>query len=458
MKFGLIIRGQYPQGDDMQLRLREDLEAAKLAEELGYDCVAKGSHYSSHPFQYIQQIPYLCQVALVAPNLRLIPGVVLLPLHSPLHVAEELASLDVMCGGKLVFGAGIGYREVEFRAFGTTLKQAGRRFEECLTAVKRLWTEDFVTMKASYFELDGANCTVLPMQKPMPPVWIGANIDVGIRRAARMADAWFVNPHNKLDTIARQMEVYKRELDVCGKPFPAELPMAREVFIARSRAEAIERAKPSLEVKYKAYRDWGQDKVMPSSDHFDLDFDDLVNDRFLIGSPAEVTRADYRSPPAVRCHHADRRRALGRHAEEPGDRADAVAGRGGVPGSSLGWLMSSPSPFGATLITLSTAMPSGGHGLPLVECGERCTEPVGHCGVDGVRRTEVEIRSAKHGGSDVRRGSTRSAVRASQASNALNIEASSGVSCRMLVRRRTAEANSAAAKSLTTRMSGLLDM
>ena len=289
MKFGLIIRGQYPQGDDMQLRLREDLEAAKLAEELGYDCVAKGSHYSSHPFQYIQQIPYLCQVALVAPKLRLVPGVVLLPLHSPLHVAEELASLDVMCGGKLVFGAGIGYREVEFRAFGTTLKQAGQRFEECLTAVKRLWTEDFVTMQASYFELENANCTVLPVQKPMPPVWIGANIDVGIRRAARMADAWFVNPHNKLETIARQMEVYKRELDACGKPFPAEFPMAREVFIARTRAEAIERARPSLEVKYKAYRDWGQDKVMPSRDHFDLDFDDLVDDRFLIGSPAEVT-------------------------------------------------------------------------------------------------------------------------------------------------------------------------
>jgi alkanesulfonate monooxygenase SsuD/methylene tetrahydromethanopterin reductase-like flavin-dependent oxidoreductase (luciferase family) len=290
MRFGLIIRGQYPQGDDMRLRLAEDLEAAKRAQELGYDCVAKGSHYSSHPFQYIQQIPYLTQVALVAPKLRLIPGVVLLPLHSPLHIAEELASLDVMCGGKLVFGAGIGYREVEFKAFGTTLKQAGKRFEECLTAVQRLWTEDFVTMKASYFELDGANCTVLPVQKPMPPVWIGANADVGIRRTARMADAWFVNPHNKLATLERQMDIYRRELDSCGKPFPAEFPMAREVFVARSRDEAIRQARPSLEVKYKAYRDWGQDKVMPASDHFDLDFDELVNDRFLIGSVAEVTQ------------------------------------------------------------------------------------------------------------------------------------------------------------------------
>jgi alkanesulfonate monooxygenase SsuD/methylene tetrahydromethanopterin reductase-like flavin-dependent oxidoreductase (luciferase family) len=214
---------------------------------------------------------------------------VLLPLHSPLHVAEELASLDVMSDGKLIFGAGIGYREIEFNAFGTTLKSAGKRFEECLTAVKRLWSEDFVTMEASYFKLDGANCTVKPVQKPMPAIWIGANIDVGIRRAARMADAWFINPHNKLDTTAQQMEVYKRALDAAGKPFPAELPMAREVFVARSRAEAVRLASPYLETKYKAYRAWGQDKVMPASDHFDLDFEDLMQDRFLFGAPAEVT-------------------------------------------------------------------------------------------------------------------------------------------------------------------------
>ena len=289
MRFGLMIRGQYPQGDDMRVRLREDLEAAKRAGDLGYDVLGKGSHYSSHPFQYIQQIPFLCQVALIAPKLRLLPGVVLLPLHSPLHVAEELASLDVMCDGKLIFGAGIGYREVEFAAFGTTQKQSGPRFEECLEAVKRLWSEDFVTMKGSYFDLQGANCTVMPVQKPMPPVWIGANANVGIRRAARMADTWFINPHNKIDTIAQQMEVYKRALDDCGKPFPAELPMMRELFVAPTRAEAIRLAQPFLETKYQAYKDWGQDKVMPSGDAFSSVFEDLMNDRFLFGSPAEVT-------------------------------------------------------------------------------------------------------------------------------------------------------------------------
>ena len=289
MRFGLIVRGQYPEGDDMRVRLKEDIDAAVRAEQLGFDCIGKGSHYSSHPFQYIQQIPYLCQVAMVAPKLRLIPSVVLLPLHSPLHVAEELASLDIMCDGKMIFGAGIGYREVEFNAFGTTQKQSGRRFEECLTAVTRLWTEDFVSMEASYFKLDRANCTVKPLQKPLPPVWIGANANVGIRRAARMSDAWMINPHNKIDTIAEQMEVYKRALDDAGKPFPTELPMMREVFVAKTRAEAVRLARPYLETKYKAYKDWGQDKVMPAGDAFGTDFDELTKDRFLFGSPAEIT-------------------------------------------------------------------------------------------------------------------------------------------------------------------------
>lgn len=155
--------------------------------------------------------------------------------------------------------------------------------------MKRLWSEDFVTMKASYFDLQAASCSVRPLQTPMPPVWIGANADVGIRRAARMADAWFINPHNKIDTIARQMDVYRRALDAAGRPFPEELPMMREVFVAPTRQEAIRLARPYLEAKYRAYRDWGQDKVMPAGDHFGVAYDDLVADRFLFGSPAEIT-------------------------------------------------------------------------------------------------------------------------------------------------------------------------
>jgi alkanesulfonate monooxygenase SsuD/methylene tetrahydromethanopterin reductase-like flavin-dependent oxidoreductase (luciferase family) len=84
------------------------------------------------------------------------------------------------------------------------------------------------------------------------------------------------------------MELYKRALDDYAKPFPAEVPMRREVFIASTRAEAIRLAQPYLEEKYKAYRAWGQDKVMPEGDDFDHEFAELLQDRFLLGSPSEV--------------------------------------------------------------------------------------------------------------------------------------------------------------------------
>jgi alkanesulfonate monooxygenase SsuD/methylene tetrahydromethanopterin reductase-like flavin-dependent oxidoreductase (luciferase family) len=287
MQLSLIVRGQHPPGDTAA-HLRDDLELVKRAEEVGFDGIVKGSHYSTHPFQSVQQIPFLAYAAAIAPRLRLICGLVLLPLHKPLDLAEQLATLDLMSNGKLVFGCGIGYRDVEFKAFGVPRAGLGKRFEECLEAVKRLWTEDFVTMRGSHFKLDGATCTIKPVQQPMPPIWIGANADIAIRRAARLADCWYINPHNTLTTIERQMDLYKRALDEYRRPFPREVPMRREVFVAPSRAEAIRRAQPYLEEKYKAYRAWGQDKVMPAGDDFDHGFDDLLEDRFLLGSPAEV--------------------------------------------------------------------------------------------------------------------------------------------------------------------------
>jgi len=107
--------------------------------------------------------------------------------------------------------------------------------------IRRLWTEDFVTLKGSDFELDHATCPVKPLQKPTPPIWIGANADVAIKRAARIGDCWYINPHNTLATIERQMDLYKRALDEYGRPFPSEVPMRPGGF----RGEDPRRGDPS---------------------------------------------------------------------------------------------------------------------------------------------------------------------------------------------------------------------
>ena len=288
-QFGLALRGQYPTDDDIEQRFGELMEQARRADALGYHSLTKTSHYSTHPFQALQQFPVLARLTAEAPNVRLNAGIVLLSLFTPLEIAEQLATIDVMCGGKLIFGVGLGYREVEFKAFGTTQSERVRRVEQNLAAIKRLWQEDIVHMKGDHFELDGAACLPKPVQKPYPPIWIGANADIAVARAARLGDCWYINPHSRIDTIVRQLEVYKRALDEAGKPFPEELPMRREVFVAASREEALRLSQPYLEKKYKAYHDWGQSDQMPQEDGLGQAFDELVGDRFLIGSPDEVS-------------------------------------------------------------------------------------------------------------------------------------------------------------------------
>ena len=123
----------------------------------------------------------------------------------------------------MILGVALGYRDLEFKAFGTTSRDRGRRFEQNLLAIKALWAGGLVNMQGDHFELVDASCSPLPLQRPHPPIWIGANADRALERAARLGDCWYINPHNRIDTIVRQLDIYRRALDEAGKPFPEEL-------------------------------------------------------------------------------------------------------------------------------------------------------------------------------------------------------------------------------------------
>ena len=305
IQFGFIIRGQFPQGDDMGVRFEEMAEQVRLVDRLGFASLTKGMHYSQHPLQGFNQFVFHSRMAAESKNLRLNFGIVLLALHKPLDIAEQLASLDVITKGRVILGAALGYREVELAAFGVQRRELVRRFTENVEAIHRLWTEDKVSMKGTYFELLDASVSVRPLQKPRPPIWIGANADAAIERAARIGDCWYVNPHNRIDTIERQVEVYKRALDAAGKPFPAEFPGRRECFVAGTRDEAIRLCKPYLARKYEVYHAWGQDKAMPEGDNdLGMDFDELIKDRFFLGSPDEVAQQiiDYTRATGINHH------------------------------------------------------------------------------------------------------------------------------------------------------------
>src|SRR5205814_9980575 len=144
-----MMRAQFPRGDDMPQRFAELVEQARLADRLGYTSLTKGMHYSAAPWQDFQQFPFLSRMMAEAARMRLNFGLVLLSLHKPLDIAEQIATIDVMSGGRAILGVALGYRDVEYLAFGTTQKERVRRFEENLDAIKRLWTEDTEDMAGS---------------------------------------------------------------------------------------------------------------------------------------------------------------------------------------------------------------------------------------------------------------------------------------------------------------------
>jgi alkanesulfonate monooxygenase SsuD/methylene tetrahydromethanopterin reductase-like flavin-dependent oxidoreductase (luciferase family) len=287
MKVGLFVTNQNPPGTDMISALEEQYVMVRLARDKGWNAIGTGQHYLSEGMSQLQLIPFLARLAAEAGEMMGVAGIILIGLHNPVEIAECVASLDVIWRGNFVFGVGLGYRDIEFDAFHIRKGTRLRRFEECLEVVKRLWTEDEVSINTEATSLANVTLTCRPVQKPYPPIWFAANNDHAVKRAARLGDNWFINPHATMTTIKRQMGLYRDELARVGKPFPKVLPMIKEIFCAKDTQTALEMAGPYLANKYKTYASWGQDDVLPGEETFNQPFEDLLQDRFVLGSPED---------------------------------------------------------------------------------------------------------------------------------------------------------------------------
>jgi len=186
VKFGLGLSVQHLPEEPQAVRFREHVEQVRLARAVGFSSVWASQHYLSDPFTYFQPIPTLARIAAEARGMILGTGVLLLPLHHPVEIAEQLATLDVIADGRLIFGVGLGYRDVENQALGQDPRDRVARLVEGLEAVERLWSGEPVDYDGRHFKLRSARISMRPMQSPRPPIWLAANSDAGVRRAARL--------------------------------------------------------------------------------------------------------------------------------------------------------------------------------------------------------------------------------------------------------------------------------
>ena len=165
-------------------------------------------------------------LAAVTTSLELVTGILILPQRQTVLVAKQAAEVDLLSGGRLRLGIGLGWNAVEYEALGEDFSNRGKRSEEQVDLMRTLWTEQTVTYHGTYHQVTGAGLAPLPIQRPIP-VWFGASSPRACRRAGRLGDGWFpmVGPGPKLEQALQEVAHAARE---AGRD-PAQIAMEGRV-------------------------------------------------------------------------------------------------------------------------------------------------------------------------------------------------------------------------------------
>jgi alkanesulfonate monooxygenase SsuD/methylene tetrahydromethanopterin reductase-like flavin-dependent oxidoreductase (luciferase family) len=282
MRFGIEF-GSYPAELDRVEVCRNVSRRAQVAYKNNFEALFVAQHYATGPDAAIlQSLPLLAYLAGQVPGMYLGTSIFLLPLHPPLMVAEYTATLDNLSGGKFLFGVGQGYREIEFNSFGVEKRHRRDRLVEALEVIRKLWSEDEVTVHGRFFHLDGVTIAPKPLQQPRPPILMGADTVKTVARVPEVADHWIASRRHSKAFLREAVPAYKTALQQNGKEFKG-LFIFRDLCIADSSKEAESRIRGAYERRYQRYQRWGQ-----PGERYDLPFDELKQDRLILGSPAEV--------------------------------------------------------------------------------------------------------------------------------------------------------------------------
>ncbi|MFB6312031.1 MAG: LLM class flavin-dependent oxidoreductase [Salinirussus sp.] len=282
MKFGLNFIGHHALEAPPNENFEKAIEQVRTADRLGFDLAWAGQHFLLEDRQKFQVVPAISRFA--AETDRMYVGAnIIFPLVHPVEVAEQFATIDAMTDGRVILGPIEGYRKPEFDAFGVDRSERAPRLAEGLEVVKRLWTEDDVHFDGEFYSLEGATANPKPVQDPHPPLWIGANKDAAVKRAAREGTAWLINPHDTDDVLKRQVGLIDPP---DGEGWHGLQPAIKDGFVAETDAEALDVYRPYLEEFYDWYEAAGQGEAMETPEAIDLSASGL--DRFVIGSPETV--------------------------------------------------------------------------------------------------------------------------------------------------------------------------
>lgn len=242
MQFGLFGSAQARRGGpdvDSGAGFRDFVDYNVEAESLGYRSTFLVEHHFTGFGQVSATLNLLTWIGARTTTLRLGTAVLVLPWHNPVLLAEQVATLDLLSGGRVDFGIGKGYRHNEFAGFCVPMTEADARFDECVSVMTKAWTSETPwSHQGTYWQFNDVVVEPPTAQKPHPPLWMGAGSPASIKKVAALGYNMLLGQFDSFEEIAEEVALFKAEVEAQGQTFdPMRMAVARSLNVTRTAAE-----------------------------------------------------------------------------------------------------------------------------------------------------------------------------------------------------------------------------
>ncbi len=293
---------ELPENQTAEQVINAAIDHCVYAEELGYDAIWLAEHHFTNYGAVPSPAVLAAAIAAKTKRIKIGIAVAVLPFHDPIRVAEDYALLDVISGGRLVFGVGRGYQPHEFKGFGIPMEEARERFDESMQIIDGLWRNESFSFSGKHFKFENVKLVPRPIQKPAPQMWVAAVSPDTFVRVAKAGKPFLTSPSfTPIEKIKQGFAAYRSALVAAGHPANPTLPLQRHAYIAESKEEAYSGGRaPFLwylaknaelmsapdvsDPSYQMYKKAQRNKASASYDTF------FNSDATLICTPEEAVR------------------------------------------------------------------------------------------------------------------------------------------------------------------------
>jgi alkanesulfonate monooxygenase SsuD/methylene tetrahydromethanopterin reductase-like flavin-dependent oxidoreductase (luciferase family) len=304
VKFGLfmLLPGGY--GRTPAQVYRNNLELIRVAEDLGFYSAYVAEHHFSEYGLVNDPMVFLAAAAVQTSRIRLGAGVMIVPLYSPLRLAENAAMVDVLSGGRLDFGIGRGYQPHEFHAFNVPMEESQARTDEAMEFLRRAWTEDDVTFEGKFHTYRNVSLSPKPIQQPHPPILTAAVSPSTFKRMGELGEPILTSPNfTPLELIKENFSAYRAALRARGANLADyDYPLMQQCYVAEDEQRGYDEPQEAAMQYYNLLgrllpKDVpGEDGTAPSYEFYgkiqrnvtNLQYDFLYEHGVTFGDPGRV--------------------------------------------------------------------------------------------------------------------------------------------------------------------------